>query len=178
MSRYPKRTIALGIVAALSITLNLLIIGSLIGEKAGRPRHMERGLMMQMIGSVPPEVRPMLRKQLAARRGELRGNFRDMRRARREVSRVLGAEDYSEAALHEALGKLRRQTDTAQVLTHAAMVDTAGALTAEQRRAWAERQWRRRRLPSEDRVEPGGADSDAAGEAPSAPGEKPGQLGG
>ena len=64
MSRYPKRTLALGIVAALSITLNLLIIGSLIGEKAGRPRHMERGLVMQMIGSVPPEVRPMLRTQL------------------------------------------------------------------------------------------------------------------
>ncbi len=82
------------------------------------------------------------------------------------------------AALHEALGKLRRQTDTAQGLIHAAMGDTAGALTAEQRRAWAERQWRRRRLPGEDRVEPGGAGSDAAGEAPSAPGEKPGQLGG
>ena len=81
-------------------------------------------------------------------------------------------------ALHEALGKLRRQTDTAQGLIHAAMVDTAGALTAEQRQAWAERQWRRRRLPGEDGVEPGGAGSDAAGEAPSAAGEKPGQLGG
>ncbi len=89
---------------------------------------------------------------------------------------VLGSR--SKVALHEALGKLRRQTDTAQGLIHAAMVDTAGALTAEQRRAWAERQWRRRRLPGEDRVEPGGADSDAAEEAPSAPGEKPGQLGG
>jgi uncharacterized membrane protein len=157
MTRYPKLTIALAVVAALSVTLNLLIFSSFVGEKAGRPRHMERGLMTQMIGSVPPEVRAELRERLRARRDEIRSNFRDMREARTQISAVLGEDDYSEVALSDALSALRLQTDTAQALIHAAMIETAGALTAEQRRAWAERQWRRRRLPSEDIVEPDNA---------------------
>lgn len=45
------------------------------------------------------------------------------------------------------------------------MADTANALTAEQRLAWAERQWRRRRLPSEDMVEAQRAGEDASVEA-------------
>lgn len=141
-------------VAALSMTVNLWALGTLMGEQAGRPRHMERGLMRQMIGSVPPEVRAPLRTQLKARRDEMRDTFRGMRRARRAVSEAIAAPDYSDVALAEALAALRQQTDAGQALIHAAMVDTAGNLTAEQRQAWAERQWRKRRLPSEHLANP------------------------
>ncbi|WP_029889937.1 periplasmic heavy metal sensor [Polycyclovorans algicola] len=165
MTRYPKHFIALAVIAAVSITINLLVLGSLAGERAGHSRHMERGLMRQMIGSVPPEVRPLLRDELRERRDDLRGNFRAMREARREVSTALGAEPFSDAALRDALAALRLQTDTAQALIHAAMADTADVLTAERRLAWAERQWRRRRLPSEDMVEAQRAGEDASVEA-------------
>jgi uncharacterized membrane protein len=150
MTRSTKLIGVLAVVAALSITANLWVLGTLMGEQAGRPRHMERGLMRQMIGSVPPEVRLPLREQLKARRSEMRDTFRDMRDARRAVSEAIAAADYSDAALAEALSALRQQTDAAQALIHAAMVDTAGDLTAEQRQAWAKRQWRKRRLPSEN----------------------------
>lgn len=150
MNRTSKWTWALGAVAALSIALNLLLIGGLFGEEAGKARHMERGLMTQMVGSVPPEVRPVLHQQLKERRGDMRGTFRDMRAARRGVADALGKTDFSDAALAEAFTHLRQQTDAAQALIHGAMVDTAKQIAPEHRQAWAESQLRRRRLPSED----------------------------
>lgn len=109
--------------------------------------------MRQMVGSVPPEVRPVLREQLKGRRGDMRSNFRDMRSARLAVADALGDGAFSEATLAEALTTLRLQTDAAQSLIHSAMVDTASRITPEQRQAWAEGQLRRKRLPSEDLAE-------------------------
>ncbi len=168
MNGTSKWTWALGGIAALSITLNLLLIGGLFGEKAGRPHHMERGLMRQMVGSVPPEVRPVLREQLKERRGDMRSNFRDMRSARLAVADALGDDAFSEATLAEALTTLRLQTDAAQSLIHSAMVETASHITPEQRQAWAEGQLRRKRLPSEDLAD---EPDTQPGDAPSVGGE-------
>lgn len=143
----------LAALAGLSIALNLLLLGGVIGQKAGKGRQMERGLMMQMAGSVPAEVRPHLRSALRERRTELRGAFRDMRAARRGVSEVLAAPQFSEADFAAALLQLRAQSDRAQQVMHAAMIDTATGLSAVERQSWAEQQWRRRRMPSESLAE-------------------------
>ena len=61
-----------------------------------------------------------------------------MRAAQRHVSEQLAADDFDRAALAAALADLRDKTLASQSAMHAALVELAGELSADERRRLAE----------------------------------------
>jgi uncharacterized membrane protein len=77
----------------------------------------------------------------------IRQNFRELRTARREIHRLLVAEEFDAAAFDAALADLRGRSEIAQTAVHAALGEIAAILTLEQRRRLAEATMRKHPLP-------------------------------
>jgi len=141
----------LGIALAVSLAVNLLAAGFLVSRALHLHRFPPpapqgapfdegpflgpRGLLGQAGSRNAPRVREVMR----AHAGELRQGRAELHAKREAVEAALRAEPFDAAALERALGELRASTNAAQERMHAAMVDLAKKLPAEERRALAGR---------------------------------------
>jgi uncharacterized membrane protein len=122
----------LSIALAISIALNLLLAGILVGRALHRPPPPEREF-------------PAMRGDGYGRRAPLRGLFREhgaelgekrraIAEARRTARAALEAEPFDRAALDRALEGLRKETVASQEIMHRAIGDAAEKGSPEERK--------------------------------------------
>jgi uncharacterized membrane protein len=154
----------LAIALTLSVGVNLLLAGYVLGYGLRRPqttigtigagngpamgmgRGMGRGPGMGMghaMGSCPGMGngtgcrRPALRAALGLREDDVRTYREEIDKARDNVRVALEHDPLDRLALEQALATLRTQSGRGQELTHQAIVDSASRATLEQRRELA-----------------------------------------
>jgi uncharacterized membrane protein len=144
----------LSIALAVSVALNLFGAGFLVSRALhhrppppglhalhapderfeGGPFMGPRGLLGSGAG---PHMLPRVREVMQAHGKELREGRGELREKRHAVEDALRAEPFDAAALGAALAGLRQSTNAAQERMHAALVDLAKTLPAEERRELA-----------------------------------------
>lgn len=138
-----------------SLTLNLALVGFLIGTSSGPSMWRARGFdpsvgLARLVRFLPPERRNELLDD--AKQREIRASLRDLRRAQRNLNKALTAEPFNRAAVKAALRRFRDQFADNQALSHAAFVAIAERLTPEERQRFV----RSRQKGKRDRHEPRG----------------------
>ena len=162
MTPWAKR---LGIALTISLGVNLLLAGYVLGYGLRRPqaaiggfgaghgpgmglgRGMGSGPRMGMgrrmgnssgMGNGMGRGRPALRAAIDLRGNDLRACRQEIAKARDTVRDALAREPLDRTGLEQALANLRSQTGRGQELTHQAIVDAATRATPEQRRELAD----------------------------------------
>ena len=137
----PRRGLRIALI--LSLALNLLIVGALlglalVGRGPGGPRGFELGL-----GPLVQALEPADRRALA---GSLRDRpgVRELRPQRREalleeLTRALLAEPFDRAGLEAVLDAQAQRTRDGMAVARGVFLDRLEAMTAAERRAYAER---------------------------------------
>jgi uncharacterized membrane protein len=123
----------LSIALAVSIALNLLLAGILVGRAFHRPPHPPERETPAFRGERDGNRAP-LRKLLREQGGELKEKRRAIAEARRTAQTALEAEPFDRAALERALEALRDETVASQKIMHGAIADAATKGTPEERR--------------------------------------------
>lgn len=138
------------IALAVSVALNLFGLGFVVARGL---RHRDQLAMMHGPGMHPPpgmdfgprrmmhgmrELGPVGQQMMDARREAMREHHRALRDAQDAVNKALTAEPFDPNKLNAALGDLRARQAAAAQAAHGALVDLAGKLDANQRRALAE----------------------------------------
>jgi uncharacterized membrane protein len=127
----------LAVAVAISLGLNLLLGGVLVGQALQRRAHraIERG------GPTPsgvhehgPHRRGAFQRAVGARHPEFGERRRMIGAARQRVRDALTREPFDKAALEQALAQLRKETEASQALAHGALVETAASATPELRK--------------------------------------------
>lgn len=119
----------LTLLLAVSIALNLLLAGILVGAQwsrrgPGPSRSFERGARFP--GNLEQSLEPHRRALSERRRGASQ--------ARAEARTLLQREPLDRAALERALARLRSETQGSQAIVHRALVEAAVAAPPERRR--------------------------------------------
>ena len=109
------------VLLAISVALNLVLLGFLVGRRVHRGEH-----------RVPPPG-------FEQRRGELGAGRRAIHQAGSEVVASLTVEPFDAPRLERALAELRRVTQDGQASAHRALVDMAARSSPEQRKGLARR---------------------------------------
>ena len=127
------------LVLALSIVINLLLAGYVIGQSskprlAGDPARMFPRWVHTLPEPRQQELRPLVREQLQV----MRPPIREMRQQHRALQAAVGAEPFDAAALAAALTQLRQHHMQVQQLSHDAFVAFVGQLTPAERQALVE----------------------------------------
>ena len=124
-----------------SVVLNLLLVGFVVGRLASAPPGMPPDPTAgfgRLLRFLPEERREAVSPVL---RGHMRDVMREARGLRSEheaVYSALAAEPYDAAALSAALAALRATLNTTQEVAHRSLVEVAGTLTAAERRQLAD----------------------------------------
>ena len=132
---------------AASLTLNLALIGFLIGTAFDPPSWGRRGLdatdgLARLVLFLGEERRRELLDRQT--RQEIGASLQEMRRAQRALGKALTAEPFRREAVAAALAQFREQLAANQVLSHAAFADMAAQLTPEERRRFVRQRFARR----------------------------------
>lgn len=138
-----RSTVALIAALVLSVSVNLLVLGTIIGHNVahrGKPMaersadrradgRMHAGAeaspqlpMDSVLYAVPCDLRPKVRKRLETDRAEVRDQVGKVREARRTAAEALSARPFDAAAADAALSALRAELDGSQRRLHAAVV--------------------------------------------------------
>lgn len=127
-----------------SVSLNLLVAGVVIGGVIGHDRRPPRPVVGDV--SLGPFTDALSRddREALRRAAQAEGrNFRDMRRQAssemREVIAVLEAEPFDKAKVTEMIGALRSRAMERFAIGERLMVERLAQMTPEARRAFAER---------------------------------------
>jgi uncharacterized membrane protein len=147
--RTPRGVLALLVV---SLAANLLVVG-LVGGAAwrfrhGPPPHLADTVAPNLLGyasTLKPERRKQLWDSTAEERRNIRPFRRDLRAARNGVVEAITAEPFDRQRFETAQRNLVEVETAARRAAQALYVQMAVAMTAEERRAFAE--WRERRRP-------------------------------
>ena len=129
-----------------SLTLNLALVGFLIGRASG-PSPWHRGAfdpvagLPRLMNFLPKERRRELIERQPRR--DVREALRAMRRAQHAMDAALGAEPFDPAALAEALARYREHFAAAQERSHAGFAALAADLTPQERQRLLENLRRR-----------------------------------
>ena len=144
----PRLSLTLRIVFALSLALNLLVIGAIAGAwwRGGPPGGPGQvGQVAALYRALPDDVRRSLR-------GEMRGvtDRDDLRamRARGPLLAALRADPFDPAAVEAILAAQAQTMGEMHRRMRAAWLDRVAAMTPQERAAYAERvdaEWQRRR---------------------------------
>ena len=125
----------LTVVLAISVGLNLLLVGILIGNFAGRPAARP---FPPHLGWILRKLEPETRQKLHLELEELVKNDRRLRRNLRGVQRSVGelitADPLDRSALETQLAELRESSSESQQALHQAMVEIMTKLNQEERR--------------------------------------------
>ena len=122
----------LAIAVAISLGLNLLLGGILVGQVI--QRRAQRAQLVRPGGPVPssayergPRGPGALQRAVGGRHPEFGERRRVIEQARQNVRQALLREPFDKAALEQALEGLRKETESSQVLAHRALVETAAS---------------------------------------------------
>ncbi|MEM6606476.1 MAG: periplasmic heavy metal sensor [Pseudomonadota bacterium] len=135
-----SRTAVLSLALGVSLTINLLVLGFVIGRNSvGSEGAAERRAapMEWAAQKLEPGTQRLVRQQLRKRLREVRPIRRDMQAAKRAVQRAITADEYSAKELESALAELRDASARYQTLIHSSLVQVSQGLTKEQRIAVA-----------------------------------------
>ena len=136
----------LAIALAVSVAVNLFLVGFIAMRAYRGGRHHERGhrhgheLGPRAFGrDGDPQADQAMRRVMQRREAALRAQGRKLRATRGAVSAAFRAEPFDPQALARELAELRAQTAESQRLMHEALVEVAPTLTPEQRARLARR---------------------------------------
>ncbi len=149
----------LQLVLVISLAINLLVAGALVGRL--RDREPPLGWAVQQLD---PETRAVLRPLMRQRIGTTFKMRRAMRSAQGRIRDIIEQEPLDEQALALELAQLREISVRYQASMHETAIDVLAELTPEQRLRVA----RRLLTPPGDRRPPG------ADHRPPGPGDRPG----
>jgi uncharacterized membrane protein len=144
-----KGTRWLAILATVSVALNLLIAGLVVGFwlRAGPPplagRFGDGGAGLGFVRRAPEPLQPYLRERMARSREALDADLAAMRGARREAFEQLRAQNFDRERAAEALAKLRQSSEAQQQHLHEILLDAYAAAPPDARRMGEERMFRR-----------------------------------
>lgn len=133
MTPWTKR---LAIALAVSLALNLLIGGFLLGRGLRRPEQ-HGPFMRPMPSALHARERGPWRKFLQGHRDELRARQGALRAARRDAREALAKPNFDAAELERTLAAVRAETAQGQEQLHRALVEAAKSASPEQRRELA-----------------------------------------
>lgn len=140
----PRTCRGLKIALAVSVALNLLIVGLVGGAVLGRPDADEaptiRALGLGPFAWVlPRDARDDVRRRIEADLQGVRGNRADIGRSLLTVRRALLSEPFDRDAAARALASSRSAANALQAQGHAALLDTLEGMSAEERAVVADR---------------------------------------
>jgi hypothetical protein len=123
----------LAIAVAISLGLNLLLGGVLVGQALQRRSH---GAGHERVGATPSGMHMhgkrgpgALQRVVGARHPEFGERRQMIGAARQKVREALTREPFDKAALEQALAGLRKETEASQALAHGALVGAAASAT-------------------------------------------------
>ncbi|WOJ92097.1 periplasmic heavy metal sensor [Congregibacter variabilis] len=119
----------------ISLALNLLIAGFIVGKHRGSGG--ERPPMAWAVEQLSPETQRRIRGQMRDQLSEVRPLREDMRKAQAAVRKAVASEDYDPQVLALALEKSREVSERYQALIHKNLVEVSADLPREQRIALA-----------------------------------------
>lgn len=140
-----NRWLAIGL--AISLILNVFIVGALAGavgqrmrmDRPHRPPMMPAGNPLMRAGAgLPEDVREAYFKRMREEGAASRPYMQEARAARAEAADVFAAPTFDKAAAAAALAKSRAAETAARERLEAAVVDFAAALPPEQRQELAQ----------------------------------------
>jgi len=131
----------LGIALALSVGINLFLVGAITTHLLRRPptgppmRDRDGGqFLFRATEGMSPEGRSTVRAIMKRHRSGLMPRRKAMRQARRDVQTALEKEPFDRALLKRNLARLRGETSSAQEELHEAMSEAAGNMSAADRK--------------------------------------------
>jgi uncharacterized membrane protein len=127
----------LSIALALSVAVNLLLGGILVGRALSRPHRGARDVAREapaLRGPEHEERRGALRELYREHGEEFRENRRAIGEARKAARTALEAEPFDRAALENALATLRKETVASQEIMHRSILAEAEKGSAERRK--------------------------------------------
>jgi uncharacterized membrane protein len=134
------RTGTLVVIAAIvSLCLNMLLAGVMIGGRwhGGPGRH--GPWASSMMENLPEDARPLIKQVFESRKAEFEAERERVKQARLKVAEILKAETIDRAQLDQALADLMQRSQSIQQLGHQVMVEVAEKLPPETRREIADR---------------------------------------
>lgn len=130
---------ALTIALAVSLTLNVFIVGAVVGAYGARGRPDRPPMpggnpIMRAAEGLPPDVAGAYRARMRAEGSGAQPLLQQARQARREASEAFGQPTFDKAAAMAALARARTAETAAREKLETAVVDFAAALPVDQRR--------------------------------------------
>jgi uncharacterized membrane protein len=127
---------------ALSLIVNLLLVGFLAGRMSGFGPPPGFGPdpttgFFRLLGFLPDDRRAAITPELRKQMGDLLPVLRKMRGDQHDVFETLTAKPFDPDALAAALADLRTNLTAAQVASHHSFVEMAKSLTADERESLA-----------------------------------------
>ena len=118
----------------ISVTLNLLVAGAVIGHfLKGGPEPRFPGHLGQVLESIDPAQREALQAQIADFRQDGRKLHREMRQQQRELTSIILQQPFDEASAREGFAQLRQRGAAIQTQMHEQMIAVMSKLDPEQR---------------------------------------------
>lgn len=122
------------VILALSLGLNLLVIGALVGFAIrGGPMPRFPAHLGDVLSEVAPEERQALRAEMSKMREDTRPLHRELRRQQRQLAKQMLNEPFDEDATREAFAELRLRHSEVQTRMHEQMITVMKDLNPEQR---------------------------------------------
>lgn len=119
-----------------SLTLNLVFVGLVLGQRMQQPNRFPRDWLMLF---VPDAKHEMAKQLMQTDREALTGLRQQERQAQAELMRLLRAEIYDAGAINAVFEELRRIAGSRREIRHDQMLKIGGQLTGDERRAGADR---------------------------------------
>jgi uncharacterized membrane protein len=126
-----SRQSALLLALLVSVSVNLLVAGVLIGRSSVGVRETPPAAWVAR--ELEPEARRLVRDRLRQETGNVRPLRRDLADAHRAVREAMSAEDYDAQTLKDALARLRAVDGRYRQLLHDNVAEIAAQLPREQR---------------------------------------------
>ncbi len=136
-----------GLLIALLVSLivNGAAIGLMIGHRMeGEDRRAMHGITRQMLRDEPSEFAEPMRLAMEAHRGEMRSAYREVRRARREIVKVLKVPDSSTEDINSSFARIRDAEIALKKVSHQVLAEVLVQLPLEQRLHFAKSEMMRR----------------------------------
>ncbi len=138
------------VVLIVSLTINLLFVGALIGRWAWGPRtHPFEPHFGWLVRRLDEQTRADLKPVIKRQAEQLAPLRRDMREAQIRFNEALASDPLDEEALDAALGDLRENSTAIQAIMHEQMMTVVKRMDLEERQKLA--RFLRRHAPGERR---------------------------
>ncbi len=129
-----------GILMALlvSLVVNGILVGLFIGHRmAGEERRAMHGMTRQLLRDAPSAFAEPMRLAMEAHRSEMRGAFREMRSARRDMFKILKVPQVSAEEISQGFERMRTAETEMKKISHHVLAEVLPKMPVEQRLLFA-----------------------------------------